>query len=190
MFYVFNFNISFAKYFHNYFFTGTISHLESLNMKLISTFSHCNYFQCKKYSPMDSFSLWLKFHCLYLQCILNLSFAIHRLFFQELTGKPIWNESHCQKKFWEITYVLHSRACTKQFLQWDLHFYEFQFDFAIFLQTESIKTLEQFVIKCNGLSNIFEGKKNKWGHHLKIQQQTSFGLNDIKRPQWEFKKND
>ena len=76
---------------------------------------------------MDSFSLRLKFHCLYLQCILNLSFAIYRLFFQELTGKPIWNESHCQKKFWEITYVLHSRACTKEFSQWDLHFCEFRF---------------------------------------------------------------
>ena len=126
MFYVFNFNISFAKYFHNYFFTDTISHLESLNMKLISTFSNCNYFQCKIYSPLHSFSLWLKFHCLYLQCILNLSFAIYRLFFQELTGKPIWNESHCQKKFWEITYVLHSRACTKEFSQWDLHFCEFR----------------------------------------------------------------
>ena len=146
MFYVFNFNISFAKYFHNYFFTDTISHLESLNMKLISPFSHCNYFQCKKYSPMDNFSLWLKFHCLYLQCILNLSFAIYRLFFQELTGKPIWNESHCQKKFWEITYVLHSRACTKVFSQWDLHFCEFRFfilQLLFFLQTRSLQSVQK-----------------------------------------------
>ena len=43
----------FCKIFPLLLFTDTISHLESLNMKLISTFALWNYFQCKKYSPYN-----------------------------------------------------------------------------------------------------------------------------------------
>ena len=122
------------------FFTDTISHLESLNMKLISTFSHCNYFQCKKIQPNGQFFTVAQIPLFIFAVHSQFEFCNRQIIFSRTNWKTNLKWISLPKK------VLGNHVCTAfQSLHQRiftmgptcLWIQIFQFAFAIFLQTGS-----------------------------------------------------